>query len=424
MKFDRAHFSLAAIFMGAISIVIFLLQPPHAIGAYQEPRSPVSPTSATRIPSNFLNVGQQGSRHHPNTPYISVYFPPGSISVPITLETFLVKTPGDVLRRPVDRLPRANRDDPDRDPDDDPDDIISPPDRSPPADRDDPGRDPDDGSINTISPPDRSAAVDHDDPGHDPDDGSSDTISPSDRSAATARDNLSGSSNGLRNNISTPSSINNESLVSNIVTLFATGVWVRGGIEGKGTTINKFNDRSIIITVKYEQDQNLPQDKLYMYMYNSAAQGWTKLCTIVDPYAKEVSGLVHTMTPYEPNGNALFAIGVDPTSSLKQTVNVNGDTTIILPELPEMTLHVPAHAVRNGDNLEITPIIRSENSLVIDYKLCHLNHLRREESHQVANLTKPLVIEFNPRTPIEAGGTILGFYQQQWHDIQDLPTPK
>lgn len=208
----------------------------------------------------------------------------------------------------------------------------------------------------------------------------------------------------------------------NINSLFASGVWIQGGVDGKGTAMQEFN-RTILITTKYDGSQIAPEAKIYMYMYNPQIGGWVKLCTLVDRTTQQISGLVSRMMPYEPGGNSLFAIGVDNTGTLEQTVDpATGDTHITLPDLPEVMLRVPAGTVAVGDNLEITPLIERDSSIVIDYKVCHLDHFDQKESEEVIAFEKSVTIEFELDTSLPVGASPSVLYQSQWFDAERLQT--
>ena len=145
----------------------------------------------------------------------------------------------------------------------------------------------------------------------------------------------------------------------------------------------------------------MPEDKIRLYMYNSTVQDWIELCSVVDPELNEVWAAVHEMIPFDPgtNDNSLFAVGVDLTSTLSQTVNYQtGVTTLVLPEVPSVTLEIAPGTINPGDHFEITPITYTTSSAAIDYKVCHIVHMPeghdKQNSYQIAKFLKPITTTF------------------------------
>ncbi len=311
-------------------------------------------------PPDLADPGQEGPTHDPAQPEVSIYFHDDSLDAPVQVETFAIANLADFLEA--------------------------------------------EGLVDTVKLPTTKPALvaDSQDEGA-ADDESSDSDSSSDSSGeATARGGAA--------------------FEPNINSLFASGVWIQGGVDGQGTAMQEFG-RTILITSNYDGSQIAPEAKIYMYMYNPQIGGWVKLCTLVDRATRQVSGLVSRMMPYEPGGNTLFAIGVDNTGTLEQTVDpASGDTTITLPELPEVTFRVPAGTVQVGDNLEITPLVENEDSIVVDYKVCRLDHFNQEESQEVIALEKPVTIEFEPDVSLPVGRSPSVLYQSQWFDVERLQT--
>jgi hypothetical protein len=143
------------------------------------------------------------------------------------------------------------------------------------------------------------------------------------------------------------------------------------------------------------------EQQLRLQMYNPATQSWVKLCSSVNIYTKRVSGVLASPIPIDTGANTLLAIAVDETPPLNQVVDDQGVTTLSI-EGVNTRLHVLPGTVEPGVHFEITlqpgiPASAPVKLLArpIDIKACHIDHIVNENSTQITQFPKPLGVEFD-----------------------------
>ena len=213
---------------------------------------------------------------------------------------------------------------------------------------------------------------------------------------------------------------------------FFFAVW-RRAVEGGAVT--QFN-QPILINVPYH-DLNLSGDQenqLRIWMYSPATQSWIKLGGQVDTFNNVVTGILMSMSPYQPDGNTLFALGFDDPSPLNQTVDEFGTTTISTPTRDDFKLFVPAGSVVVGSHFEMTNLLSVPNTgsleLIVQPIYVAAYHIKYNswavpEKYAMARLAKPVKIEFSTSDFQDQGldsdaVTLVMFVDGQWVNVEDL----
>ncbi len=213
---------------------------------------------------------------------------------------------------------------------------------------------------------------------------------------------------------------------------FCFAAWKR---IGKGV-IKQFNV-SISINVPYDDSALAPsqEQKIRIFMYNPAIQAWVKLGGKVDTSNNMVTGLLSSITPYEEDGNALFALAVDGTPDLEQRIDQAGKTILSSPDREDVRFEVLHGTVEVGSHFEVTnftstPPSNSSQLLMppVDIQAYHVNHDSDNytDHYQITDFSKPISIEFDydPDTLAQAGGktnlTIVMLQNDQWNDMEEL----
>jgi hypothetical protein len=174
------------------------------------------------------------------------------------------------------------------------------------------------------------------------------------------------------------------------------------------------------------------EQQLRLQMYNPATQSWVKLCSSVNIYTKRVSGVLASPIPIDTGENTLLAIAVDETPPLNQVVDAQGVTTLSI-EGVNTRLHVLPGTVEPGAHFEITlqPGIPDSTPVKllarpIDIKACHIDHIVNENSTQITQFPKPLGVEFDYDANIlaSAGGkanvTTVLLQNGQWVNMEEF----
>ena len=167
-------------------------------------------------------------------------------------------------------------------------------------------------------------------------------------------------------------------------------------------------------------------------MYDPNTQAWIKLCGRVDPYDNTVSGAVIFPTALKVGGNALLAVTIDNTPALEQSVDGLGNTTLSLPG-SNFSFDVLAGTVEVGTHFEVTPLLNAPNSTSfkllptpVDVKACQADYSTARKVRQITQFSKPIEVMFyyDANTLARAGGknnlTIVSFQNRQWSDLEEF----
>jgi hypothetical protein len=179
-----------------------------------------------------------------------------------------------------------------------------------------------------------------------------------------------------------------------------------------------------------EAENQAGQPQLSMYDPNT--QAWIKLCGRVDPYDNTVSGAVNSPTALKVGGNALLAVTIDNTPALEQSVDEFGKTTLSLPD-SNFSFDVLAGTVEVGTHFEVTPLLNAPDSVSfkllptpVDIKACQADYATARKVRQITQFTKPIEVMFyyDANTLARAGGknnlTIVSFQDRQWMDLEEF----
>lgn len=214
---------------------------------------------------------------------------------------------------------------------------------------------------------------------------------------------------------------------------FFFGAWRTLGLDG---AVHQF-DHSIMIQVPY-QDGGLnssQEGQLRLWMYDPAVQSWIKLGGRVDIFNNIVTGLISSLTPFEPGGNALFALFLDESPSLQQSVDEFGTTTLWLSGRDDFRFHVLPGTVEAGSHFEVTSLPHIPESdefqlltRPVDIKAYFINQQNPAgpDDYQITEFSKPVSIEFDytPEMLAKAGDpanlTIVTLRNGQWVDVETL----
>lgn len=213
---------------------------------------------------------------------------------------------------------------------------------------------------------------------------------------------------------------------------FTMGVW-----QGEGTTVDRFSP-SAVINVEYS-DSNIiemdreQEDKLQLFMYEPATKSWNRLCSSVDIYQNVVSAALAYPTPFEKNGSSLFAIALDQTPELDQTVDVNGTTTLTL-QGTDLRLKITRDELPPSSHFAVTMLPRSAGgrsvklfSRPVDVKACRIDYNDPTRGNRQINtfFRLPEVgFDYDADTLSRAGGrqnlTIANLQNEKWVDVEEF----
>jgi hypothetical protein len=170
------------------------------------------------------------------------------------------------------------------------------------------------------------------------------------------------------------------------------------------------------------------EERLQLRMYDPHTGAWVKLCCQVDAHTDVVSGAILAPKPLEEGGNALFAVILDNTPGLEQTVNAQGKTTLSIPG-GNFRLGVLAGTVEVDTYFVITPLPDVPQSQrfkllpsPVDIKACFADE---EIVTQITEFPKPMQVEFevDASTLSRAGGwanlTIFRLQDHEWNDLDE-----
>ncbi|MCB0168823.1 MAG: hypothetical protein KDI79_31640, partial [Anaerolineae bacterium] len=212
---------------------------------------------------------------------------------------------------------------------------------------------------------------------------------------------------------------------------FFFAVW-RRAVEGGAVT--EFG-QPILINAPY-QDLGLSGDqenRIRLWMYDPASQSWIKLGGQVDIFNNVVTGMLMSMTPWQENGNTLFALGFDDSPNLTQEVDEFGTTTLATPLRDDFKLRVPAGSVEVGDHFEMSTFPATPDSEAFEllgapvhigvYRI-NYNASSLAEKYHMAFLSRPVTIEFDPSEYLNQTSdntlTIVTLIDGKWVDVEEL----
>jgi hypothetical protein len=182
----------------------------------------------------------------------------------------------------------------------------------------------------------------------------------------------------------------------------------------------------------YHYYASAQEDRLRLGMYDPATQSWVKLCSRVDKYANKVSAALLMPTPIEERGNTLFAVILDDTPALEQTIDERGNTTLFVPG-SNFRLNVLAGAVAVGTYFEVTLLPEVPESDLyrlfptpVDIKACQADYSKADGIQHITQFSKPMAVTFDvdANTVSRAGGranlTIVSLQDRQWVDLEEF----
>ncbi|RMF05762.1 MAG: hypothetical protein D6768_00620 [Chloroflexi bacterium] len=213
---------------------------------------------------------------------------------------------------------------------------------------------------------------------------------------------------------------------------FTMGVW-----QGEGTTVDRFSP-SVVINVEYA-DSNIiemdreQEDKLQLFMYEPVTKSWNRLCSSVDIYENIVSAALTYPTPFEKNGSSLFAIALDQTPELGQTVDGNGTTTLTL-KGTDLRLKIARDELPPNSHFAVTMLPRSAGgrsvklfSRPVDIKACRIDYTDPTRGNRQINTFYRLPevgFDYDADTLSRAGGlqnlTIANLQNEKWVDVEEF----
>lgn len=213
---------------------------------------------------------------------------------------------------------------------------------------------------------------------------------------------------------------------------FTLGIW-----QGEGTTIEQFSP-SVVINAEY-QDSDVfeadreDEDKLQLFMYEPLTKSWNRLCSSVDIYENVISAALTYPTPFEKNGSSLFAIAVDKTPELDQTVDGSGTTTLTL-KGTDLRLQVARDELPRNSHFAVTMLPRSAGgrsvklfSRPVDVKACQIDYDDPARGNRQLNtfFRLPEVgFDYDADTLSRAGGrqnlTIANLQNEKWVDVEEF----
>lgn len=213
---------------------------------------------------------------------------------------------------------------------------------------------------------------------------------------------------------------------------FFFAVW-RRAVEGGAIT--KFG-QPILINAPY-QDLGLSGDqenRIRLWMYDPASQSWIKLGGQVDIFNNVVTGMLMSMTPWQENGNTLFALGFDDSPALTQEVDEFGTTTLATPLRDNFKVRVPAGSVEVGSHFEMSRFPAAPDSesfellgapIHIGVYRINYNASSLAEKYHMAFLSRPVTIEFDPseyldQTDDSSTLTVVTLIDGKWVDVEKL----
>ena len=175
------------------------------------------------------------------------------------------------------------------------------------------------------------------------------------------------------------------------------------------------------------------EEQLQLNMYDPTTQSWVKLCSRTDIYANVVSGALALPQPLEEGSNSLFAVTLDSTPSLSQTVDSQGNTILSLPD-SNFRFNILPGTVEVGTYFEVTRLSNALNSssqlkllpTPIELKACQVDYTKPKAIRQITQFPKPVKLEFDydAETLSSAGGetslTIANLQRRQWVDLEEF----
>jgi hypothetical protein len=151
----------------------------------------------------------------------------------------------------------------------------------------------------------------------------------------------------------------------------------------------------------------------------------------VDIFGNVVTGLLVETTPFETNGNTLFALAMDETPRLEQSVDSAGQTTLFIQGRDDFRFHILPGTVAVGSHFEVTTLGHTSPELLVapvDIKAFYVDHTAGHHlnDRQITEFSKPISLEFD----YEAAGltnedspanlTIVTLRQGQWLNVEEL----
>lgn len=213
---------------------------------------------------------------------------------------------------------------------------------------------------------------------------------------------------------------------------FTLGVW-----QGDSITFDQFSP-SIVINVKYDdediqEDQRPNEQQIHLFMYDPTSKSWNKLCSSVDVHENVVSAALAYPTPLDGKGSSLFALAVDQTPPLDQTVDGQGTTTLSVPG-SNLELKILRDDVGVGSHFVITVLPNAAGSRsvkllsrAVDIKACHVDYQRPTENNREIDqfYKRPQVgFSYDADTLSRAGDpdnlTIVNIQKSRWVDVEEI----
>jgi hypothetical protein len=243
---------------------------------------------------------------------------------------------------------------------------------------------------------------------------------------------------GLPQNIAPPSNVSgatSPTVMPNGMNTpyFFFGAWRTLGLGG---AVYQF-DHSIMIQAPYQAGGlNLTQEsQLRLWMYDPTIRSWIKLGGRVDIFNNIVTGLISSLTPFEPGGNTLFVLFIDDSPPVQQTVDEFGATTLWLSDRDDFRFHVLPGTVEAGSHFEVMslPYIPESDTFQLLTRPIGLKayFIDRQnpagtDDYQITEFSKPVSIEFDYTPEMLAGAgdpsnlTIVTLRNGQWVDVETL----